>query len=350
VKLELLAEIAGESAVAVNDYNNAYKMAISDINAAGGVLGSQVVGLRTPAPLDTQGTVSAYLKATQAKPAAIIGFPADFQVAAAATQIAQAGIPFLSTADVVSTVTQDQKAGDPFLFQLRAADNPASAADDATYLIQSLGEKKIGVMYIDVPSSGPDVAAITAKVKSLGATIVAERKHSLTTTDLTGDILAMKSAGAQGLVLITYPNQEAIALKQMAQNSFNVPVTGTTSVETLVVNKIGTIAPGQHVYGALDCNVDEKSPAWAARYTALYHVPASDISAGTYDAVMFVAKAIEAAKSTDPAKVRAAMASITYTQGVCSADMHADAQGVIQHGTVMVDYSAVPAKVVQTYP
>ena len=76
---------------------------------------------------------------------------------------------------------------------------------------------------------------------------------------------------------------------------------------------------------------------------------ASDVAAGTYDAVMFVAAAIKQADSTDPDDVRKAMDSLKYTDGVCSADMHADDLGVLQHGTVMVDYSVDPAKVVATY-
>jgi branched-chain amino acid transport system substrate-binding protein len=350
VKLQLLAEVAGESPVAVNDYDDAYKMAIADINARGGLLGSKVTGLRTSAPLDNQGAVSAFLKAAQTDPTAIIGYPADTQVAAAASRIAQAKIPFLGLSDVVDSVTQNQKAGSPYLFQLRAADNAKTAAQDAQYLIQNLDKKRIGIMYADTPSNLADLAAASKEAKKLGATVVAERKHSLKTTDFTGDILAMKSAKADGIVLLTYPNQEAIVLKQMAQNGYNVPLTGTTSVETMIVNKIGTVAPGQHIYGDLDCNVQEKSPKWAARFEKKFHTPASDVSAGTYDAVMYVAKAIKKAKSTDPDKVRAAMASIKYTDGVCSGNMYSDARGVIQHGTVMVDYSVKPPKVVKRYP
>jgi hypothetical protein len=35
--------------------------------------------------------------------------------------------------------------------------------------------------------------------------------------------------------------------------------------------------------------------------------------------------------------------------GVCSADMHADSRGVIQHGTLMVGYSSKPYPTAQTY-
>ena len=350
IKFQLLAEIAGESAVAVNSYYNAYKMAVDDINAKGGILGSKVDGERTPAPLTPQGSVSAFLKAASTKPTAMIGFPANFQAAAAASQIAQTKIPFVSTANVEPTIDRDQKAGSPWLYQLRSSDNIASAGQDADYLVQKLGAKKIGIMYIDVASSPARVAKVKSEVTRLGGTVVAERKHSLTTTDLTGDILAMKSAGADGLVILSYPNQLALAFKQMAQNGYTPPVTATTSLETLIVNKIGTVPSGLKAYAVLDCNVDQSDPAWAKRYTAEFKEPASDVAAGTYDAVMFVAKAIEQAKSTKPDAVRTAMDSLKYTTGVCSKNIYADKQGVLEHGTVMVDYSTSPAKVVTTYP
>lgn len=349
VKFQLLAEIAGESPVAVNSYNNAYKMAIDDLNADGGLLGQDVIGERTPAPLDPQGAVSAYLKAVQSKPTAIIGFPANTQVAAAATQIAQSQIPFLSTANVEPTITRDQDAGSEWLYQLRAADNIASARQDARYLIEELGVTKIGIMYVDVPSSPDRVKAVEDETTSLGGKVVEERKHALTTTDLTADVLAMKSAGAEGIVILSYPNQLAVAFKQMAQNGVTVPVTATTSLETFIVNGIGTVPSGQKAFAVLDCNVPERSPDWAHRYTDLYDEPASDVAAGTYDSVMFIAEAIRKAGSTDPNDVREAMDSLQYDDGVCSADMHVDKQGVVQHGTVMVDYSVDPPKVVATY-
>lgn len=349
VKLQLLAEVAGESAVAVNSYNNAYQMAVDDLNKDGGLLGQDVVAERTPAPLDPQGSVSAYLKAVQSHPTAILGFPANFQVAAAATQIAQSKIPFVSTANVEPTVTRDQAAGSEWLYQLRAADNIESARQDADYLIQNLGATKIGVMYVDVASSPDRVKAVEDEASSLGADVVEERKHSLTTTDLTGDILAMKSAGVDGIVILSYPNQLALAFKQMAQNDLTVPITATTSLETFIVNGIGTVPDGQKAFAVLDCNVPERSPDWAARYQDLYDEPASDVAAGTYDTVMYIAAAIKKAGSTAPDDVREAMDSLQYSDGVCSDDMHSDDLGVLQHGTVMVDYSVDPAKVVETY-
>jgi branched-chain amino acid transport system substrate-binding protein len=349
VTLHLLAEVAGESAVAVNSYNNAYEMAIEDLNADGGLLGNDVVGERTPAPLDPQGSVTAYLKAAQSKPTAILGFPANFQAAAAATQIDQTGIPFISTANLEPTIARDGEAGSEWLYQLRAADNVVSAKQDARYLVEELGVSKVGIMYIDVPASPARVEGIKEEVESLGGEVVEERKHSLTATDLTGDVLAMKEAGAEGLVILSFPNQLALAFKQMAQNDVTIPVTATTSLETFIVNGIGTVPEGQKAFGVLDCNVPEKSPDWAARYQEKYDEPASDVAAGTYDSVMFIAAAVEKAGSTEPDAVREAMDELQYDDGVCSDDMHVDEQGVIQHGTVMVDYSVDPAVVVATY-
>lgn len=350
VKFVLLAEIAGESSVAVNDYWNAARMAVGDINAAGGIGGQKVQLIRYPAPLTPAGSVSAYLKAEQAQPTAIVGFPANFQAVAAAQQIKQAGIPFICPCNVDPSILRNGKLGSPSLYILRAADGITSAKDQGEFVVNNLHAKKVAILYADTPSNVAAVAAAKSAVQSAGGQVVYTHANSITATDLTSDVLSLKSDNADVVLDLDYPNQEAILLQEMLQNGEgNIPVVSATSAETLVTNNLAKGAALNNLYGDLDCNVVQRSPGWSARYQKTYHEAAADISAGTYDAFRFLAAAIESAKSTTPSAVEQAMNTIHYTKAVCSADMHADSTGVLQHGTVMVYFGHGQRKTVETY-
>lgn len=349
VKFVLLAEIAGESDVAVNDYSNAVTMAVDDINAAGGIGGHDVVLERIPAPLAPQDAVSAFLDGAERGPAVILGFPANFQVAAAASQIDQAGIPFVSLANVEPTVVRSGELGSPWIYQLRAADNVRAAQENARFAIEELGATRLGVQYVDVASSPPRVEAVKEEAERLGAEVVVERKHALGDTDFIDSILAMKSAEVDAIVNISFPNDLAAQLEQYQQNDLAVPVVTTTSAETVVVNELASSDALDNLYGNLDCNVREQSPDWAQRYEERYDVPASTIGGGSYDAVWFAAEAVRHAQATDPESVRAAMEELEYTDGVCSTNMYADDDGVLQHGTVLVRFTEDAHETIHTY-
>lgn len=348
-KIVLLIEKAGESAYAVDDFYNGFTMAVEEINAKGGVNGKKLVTERFPSPpTDPQGAVQSVQKAAGADPTVIIGMPAQATIRAALPQIAQTGVPFihLSYGDLAA---KDIEAAGGKLFQPLGPDEHGLLPENAaTYAVEKLGAKRIGIMYVDLDLGNHAKAVLKKQIEELGADVVAERSYPVTATDLTQQVLAMKQARVDAVIDWGYPNQIAVQLQQFEQNGLTgVPTVGGTSSDLVAQNKLAGPELLKGLYGSVVCNPAGDHPDWAADYKKEFGVNPAANAAFTYDMVHLAKAAIEKAGSTDPESVTKALKSIKYTDGVCLPEYanHGDAN-VLSEGGVIAHFGEAVAKTV----
>ena len=211
---------------------------------------------------------------------------------------------------------------------------------------QNLHATKIALITPPVSYGPIAMRVVEQEAKALGMTVTAERTASLTATDLTEQVLALK--GADAVINVAYPNQIGLALNQMQQNGIDIPTLSTLSGATAISQGVAKPSAISKVTIFEDCNPAGDQPAWANKLAAtLGHLP--DANAGAaYDDIYFASKAIEAANSLDPAALQKALQTITY-KGVCESDMHYDPSGILGHTLVAADYSQKPAKTLETF-
>ncbi len=94
-----------------------------------------------------------------------------------------------------------------------------------TYMSRVLKQKKIAVVSVAPENTGAFPAAAAAAGKS-GATI--STTVTLSGTDLTPEIFAVRSSGADGIVLVAPPSLAAQFLVSAKANGLNLPTIGTT--------------------------------------------------------------------------------------------------------------------------
>ncbi|MCC6338365.1 MAG: ABC transporter substrate-binding protein [Acidimicrobiia bacterium] len=357
IKIVLFWEVQGESQVAVDDYNNGAMLAVDEINKAGGIDGHQIEVKRIPAPVfDTQKLNAAYLKALDEKPSAIIGFPAPPQVPAVIANITRGRVPALVMTAGGDNVRFGAEAGSEFSWWMDYGGSTADVAID--YMTDELKIDKIALMG-DSGDYGTEFVNFAKKAlegKDLKPTT--EQSFAPDAADLTQQVLAVKSSGAQGVFNAAYPNPLAVQLKQFQQNGLAVPTFSFGSSPFVVNYKMATGEALKNFFGVEACNFlatdQASSKAFSAEYQKRYPKagPPSYMAGYSHDALYLVKAAVEKAGSTDPEKINEALDGLEVTDGVvCGARYQADGSHFLRRDGVVVSYgpTSPPGKIVKTF-
>jgi branched-chain amino acid transport system substrate-binding protein len=354
IKLVGLWEIKGESAAAINDYQNGAQLAIEQITAAGGISGQQVTLDRVPLSVaDPQKATSQFLQGVDKKPAMLLGIPSATAVLAAKSQIDRAGIPLLATSSSTSTIRYGAAGGSKWLWLLETFDGYKDQAA-VKYATETLKASKIGLTGTSESYGTTNIADLTTALQAKSLQPFAVSKYDPTATDVTPTVLKMK--GADAVITFAYPNPLAVQIKQFAQNGLTVPLIGSSSTNIAVQYKLVAGQVLKNVYSVVSCDPTSGSKRQPAKdfgtlYQQKYGTVPTDLAADAYDAVWVAKAAIEKAGSTDPAAINAAMAQVSVTDKVvCSGVYKADGAHVMSHEVSIDKFStAGTTQEVQTY-
>lgn len=290
----------------------AIKLALKEINAAGGVNGKQI-DLRI---IDNQssnpGALAALNKAVeQDKVLALIGCLYSTQVFATSDATKNYGIPtFIGATNVTLT-----RQGNPWLFRVRPDDSIAASAM-VKYIKEDTKFTKIGLLH-DQDAFGAGGADLVEKgAKEVGLTVVKRMSTTTAVKDLTAELLAMKNAGAQ--ILIFYGHEEATALlqRQMRQLGSPFKFLGSPSAASKdSLNLARETAEG--IWAVVDFvpGQTEENRRYAEAFKKEYNEEYDSLSIWTYDGLKILANAIKKA-GEDRDKIRQAILATQGYKGV----------------------------------
>ncbi len=290
----------------------AIKLALKEINAAGGVNGKKI-DLRIVDNQSTNpGALAALNKAVeQEKVLALIGCLYSTQVFATSDAIKQYGIPtFIGATNVNLT-----KQGNPWLFRVRPDDSIAAGAM-VKYIKQDTKLTKIGLLH-DQDAFGTGGADLVEKyAKEVGLTVVKRMSTTTAVKDLTAELLAMKNAGAE--ILIFYGHEEATALlqRQMRQIGSPFKFLGSPSAASKdSLNLAREAAEG--IWAVVDFvpGQSEENRRYAEAFKKEYNEEYDSLSIWTYDGLKILANAIKKA-GEDRDKIRQAILATQGYKGV----------------------------------
>jgi branched-chain amino acid transport system substrate-binding protein len=343
----LVVPLSGANAIP-RIYVDPTTMAVDEINAAGGVNGHQLVLDKIDSGFTPATAITAVNKAVSDKASVIIGIPVTPQVQAVKKVIDQAKIPLLqlSIGDEDSYLGDSGTGGSKYSFRIGDA-NSTQVKAATKFAVDELKAKKVGLL-ADIDSSKSVKDTFESELKSSGGTLGSERTFALTATDLTNEVLAMK--GSDAVIAWSYPNSQALALKQLQQNGLKVPVIGSQSAGNVFSNSLVPAAMFQYLYGAATCNpVDDTRPSvatWLSSFKAKFNWTPDQSSAEAYDAVKIFAEVFGKANGAD---LLPSLQSLNYTSGVCAAAYKADSKGNTVQTALVIGYSTGSAKTVKTY-
>lgn len=309
LRIGWLAALTGPSSAPAIGFNRGVMIAADEVNAAGGVKGRRVEIVTR----DTQGDPTKAVNATQelisrAKVHAIWG-PTNSGEALATTAImARAKMPCIHPCVVDSLI---DTAKFPNAFRLAPSN---SQWDDAVrgYVLNVLKLRDVAVFGDTTGYGTSAVAASVAAFGRDGANVVSQSLIDATQPDVTPDMLRAKSAGAKAIVVWSVSTGMLSRLMTVrAGLGWDVPIVGHPALGSGEVRSLlekPAFWDKVYMVGYRSCSYDAsgKLPARTQDFVGRLagKVDLADTSlwwvACGYDAVHFVAKAVEARGASTP--------------------------------------------------
>jgi branched-chain amino acid transport system substrate-binding protein len=326
LKIGMVAPISGPAAELGHYESQGAKLAVEEINKAGGLLGRPIELVIEDDQTTNPGVVLAFSKLAGDKDIpAFIGPIFSTQVHAMAPDIQRTDRPVM----IGATDPQLTHMGNPWLFRCRPNDT-YSARVIADYGVNTLGKKKWAIVHSTDAFGTSGMKNLVEVLKGTGVEPVLIQGYTNNSQDFTPVALAVKQSGAD--VMSTYmplATDQGIFARQLRQLGVNIAWVGSpTTGSPTAVRLAGPALYGS--YAVADFNADSSPAAkeFATKYEATYKSAPDGGGAWTYDAVHVLALAIDNAKSLEPQKIREAILSVKGypgAEGTYNFDQNGDA-------------------------
>ena len=313
LKIGMVAPLTGPAAESGLYQIQGAKLAVEEINKAGGVLSRQIELVIEDDQTTNPGIVLAFSKIAGDKDIpAFIGSVRSTQVHAMAPDIQRIGRPVM----IGGTDPQLTHMGNPWLFRCRPNDI-YSARVIADYGVNTLGKKKWAIVHSTDAFGTNGKKNLVEVLKGTGVEPVLIQGYTNNSQDFTPVALAVKQSGADVMsTYMTFETDVGIFAKQLRQLGVNIAWVGSPS--TAVTTALKLAGPALYgSYAVADFAVDSSPAAkeFATKYQAIYKSAPDQFGAWTYDAVHVLALAIDSAKSLEPQRIREAILSVKSYQG-----------------------------------
>jgi branched-chain amino acid transport system substrate-binding protein len=322
-------------------------LAVKEINAAGGVLGKQLE-LKTEDDQSKAGEPANVVNKLISKDGvvAILGEVASSRSLEAAPICQQNGVPMISPASTNPKVTE---TGD-HIFRVCFID-PFQGTVMANFATKTLNAKKVAV-FTDVKSDYSKGLAKFFKegIAKAGGQVVAELDFNGGDKDFKAQLTAIKTAGPDAVFIPAYYTDVALICIQARQLGISIPFLGGDGWESPTLIEIGKEAVEGH-YFSTHYSADAGTPKvqnFVESYKKEYQGKVPDAMAALgYDSAMFLADAIKRANSTEPGKIREALAATKEFEGV-TGKMAINAQRDAVKSAVILQVAGGKFKFVET--
>lgn len=266
-----IVELSGPGATAGVNFDNGVKLAVKEINAAGGILGKKIQ--YTALDSQTQPGVAKGLaaKAVDQDVPLVIGPVFSGSILVSMNETRRAEVPNIIGGEAAAITQQ----GNPYVF--RASFTQAAAMPKvARYLSESLKVKTLAVIYVnnDFGKGGRDM--IGKAVDAKGIKVAADISTDQGQVDFSSAVLKARQSNADALFVYSNEEESARLLKELRKQGYDKPIVGeTTLANDKVIELAGEAANG--VIAHVGLTADAANPtvqAFAQRYQAEYKIKA----------------------------------------------------------------------------
>ena len=297
-----------------------FQAAIDDLNAQGGVLGRQVVGVvRDDAGAPPKSIQNMNELIDNEKVAAVVG-PTNSGNALAWLHIPQQKkVPVISHVATATDITaRYAKEPQNYIFRVSMVDREQLALL-AAYAVKASKSKNIAII-ADTTGYGQAATKDLQEILTLhGIKPVGIEKFGPKDTDMTSQLAKLKAAGADMIITGSLADATAQVLKSMEKMDYYPGLLSTWgSINTPLVNIAGPKLAEKTVFAASTTeDASDRAAALHKRLVAKHpNMPAFVSAAQGYDAVMLIAAAIKQADGTDGPKLQAALENLGAVQGI----------------------------------
>ena len=314
VDIGFLNALTGPYAVAGGPELAAVKLAISDVNAAGGVCGMK---MNLKATADDQGqanlSIAGLRKLVQQDGVKLLIGPGITPPMRAIAPVAQS----LKVMVIGETAQRDPWQGRSYIFS-GVTPQDVYAPLMVNYIAKKLGpgKHKVGILYANVPYAQSGYDLLKAAIAKRGWTITVSDNWDVSKFDFTSQAQKVAQANPEALFFwgAATPADGQI-LKQVRDAGYKGPAVGDVAYTLPFIPGVaGTAASTIVMPSQLD--TVKPSPAvkkFLAAYKKATKQPATFLAAAAYDDVNLIAAGVKRAGcKTDPDSVSKAMIGLTY--------------------------------------
>lgn len=321
---------------------NGMKLAVKEVNAAGGVLGRKIELVSEDGKTDQTTNANIMSRFVNVHKVVAVAGLNDTTFVLAAGPIAQkAKVPFVTAGATAPQIPE--QVGD-YMFMAPFGDD-AQAFAVADYAFKTLKTKHAWVL----TDQAYDFTLTLAKFfkqrwQTLGGTVAVEDIYRSGDVDFSAQITRLRALRPQPDVLFVsaIPNEAGLIVKQLREAGVKAPVVSGDGFDTPLVVEVPGKALADGVYFSTHAYVQPDSPKPAVkRFVTAYQkeygrLPENAFAALGYDALKLVADAIKRAGATDGAKIRDALAATKGFQGVTGTIGYAGGSRVPKKGVTII--------------
>jgi branched-chain amino acid transport system substrate-binding protein len=311
IKIGIIQPLTGSVAYNGTTDVNGIKLALSEINAKGGVLGKKVELVIEDGQCKPANSVNAAEKLIQRDK--VVGLIGAFcsSATAAIMPVAQSNkVPLITGVSSAANLTEK---GNAWFF--RATETDALLAKSfAKILVNQLNLKKVAYIGVNDDFGRGSVDEFEKQMTALGATTVMKEYFEHGTSDYYTLLAKLKASGADGAFVSAETQDGSTFVKQKAELGLATKVFGVGSWATADFMQLaGQAANG--IYAAVPYASTMKTPkneGFVKAYQEQYKVAPGKYSAAGYNTLNILVSAIERAQSTEADKIREALLKTNY--------------------------------------
>jgi branched-chain amino acid transport system substrate-binding protein len=306
VKIGVLLGLTGTASVACIESLNSIKLAVEEINRAGGVLGRPIqLVVEDDEGRPNSGIQAANKLADVDKvPVVIGGYQSSIALPAGKVLNAKRVV------FVTDATTNDLKRVGPYLF------NTAGLADQAAALIDFVKAdkptaKKTAGLFPNNPIGQDRSAVSKRRSEELGLQYVHATLYEIGAKDFRADLNQLMGANPDAITTDIYVKDAEIIQRQL----FEMGMTDFSMFYSYNLGAFGTLEAQftEGMKGIDYATSGLRAEDWKKKYIAAYGKAATDAwAAPFYDAAWVVAVAVDLANSLDPTAIRNAMWPAAY--------------------------------------
>ena len=302
----------GPKALVGRNFKQGVELAVTEINAAGGVLGKPLeVVFEDDQGDNPNGAINAVNKLMQVSKVPVMIGP-HYSVTQMATQKTYCNGKVVSLTGGTSVAITH--SGCNYVIRTRSDDDVQAKALIAYAQKELKAGEKTAIFYANDDFGKSGQARVVAQMASLGLKPVAVESHNPSDKDYSAQLAKLQKAGAELVILWAHDTDAALILRQAKQFGLPFKFAGAVLSEEAFLKLAGGAAEGSMSASYfVPTDPNPAVQAFVKKYEAKYRMAPDVWSATYFDATILAARAINEARSPDVEKIREAFSRVSYS-------------------------------------
>jgi branched-chain amino acid transport system substrate-binding protein len=283
-----LVELSGTGTTSGTNFDNGVKLAVKEINAAGGILGRKIEYTSLDTQSQPQVAKALSQKAIDQGAYVVMGpvFSGSILVSMAETRRAE--VPNF-TGGEAAAITQQ---GNPYVFRTSFTQSTAMPKV-ARYLKDTVKARSVAIIWVNNDFGKGGLDSMRKALDAQGIKVATDVSTEPGQLDFSGAVLKAKQSNADALFVYTNEEESARALRELRKQGYDKPIVGeTTLTSQKVIELAGDAANGATAHVGLTSDAPQPTiKAYDEKFQKEYKYKSDHNGLKGYSA-MYVVKAV----------------------------------------------------------